>query len=432
MKPVDCYRLGEWQELFLPGCQLSAQDQELARQLGGEAGRVDIDELRSGLRVRARSWVGVVRFNAFELHILPKMAGGNLRLVEMLAFTSGLDALRRNQSLRQIQADSQGGLFDLFAWLLAEACERLLNGGLLYDYVVHEGDLPVMRGRLLVEAQIRRRLGQVDRLECRYDEHSTDILETQILSAALQVCARQVSHPGVSRQVRRLSAIFHELCSTAVLDLRSARPLIYHRLNQHYAEPHHLAWLILDALRIDDLFASGQTRSFAFLLDMNRLFEQFTQRFVEWALRGSGYLVYPQHRDRSILWDITHQQSYARAIPDLLLENPAAHTRLAVDAKYKQYDQRPVTTADLYQVLLYAYAYQPRAAHPHAILLYPTIADTDLVSAIQVRSEAQWSGANAQIAGINIGEALDEVRSQKAGRAASLIRELVCDALGVI
>ena len=424
---LDCISLAEWQEVHLPGRSLSPKDRELAAQLGGEAGRVDIDELRDGLRVCARSWVGVLRFESFEVRILPKLAGGNLGLVEMLAFTSGLNALRRNKGQRLLQTDPDGGLFDLLALLLAEACERLVNGGLLYDYITLEGDLPVLRGRLLVESQIRRRLGRVDRLECRYDEHSTDILENQLLSAALQVCAHRVTHPDVRRQVRRLSAIFAGLCQTETLDLRSARQsLVYHRLNQHYAEPHQLAWLILDALGIDDLFAAGPAHSFAFLLDMNLLFQQFIERYLEWTLRGSGLRLHAQRRDRSILYDLTRSQPYATVIPDLLLENPATGAHLPIDAKYKCYDDGKVSNADIYQAFLYAYAYQGGEERPRALLIYPSKQPSALRTDLQVRNSMQRVGAEVQVVGVNIGEALESIKSpEKASTFSNTIFQIV-------
>jgi hypothetical protein len=60
---------------------------------------------------------------------------------------------------------------DLIALLFAEAGERVVRGGLLNGYVRQEIDLPVLRGHLLGDRQIRRRYGRIDRLECQYADH---------------------------------------------------------------------------------------------------------------------------------------------------------------------------------------------------------------------------------------------------------------------
>ena len=48
--------------------------------------------------------------------------------------------------------------------------------------------------------------------------------------------------------------------------------------------------------------------------------------------------------------------------------------RVAVDAKYKLYDQRKLDSGDVYQGFLYAYAFSGAGelAVPTAVLLYPS------------------------------------------------------------
>ena len=79
------------------------------------------------------------------------------------------------------------------ALLLAEECRRVVRAGLLADYIEREEDLPILRGRLLLDRQVLRRFGRLDRLECRHDEHERDILENRILAAALRACGRRAA-----------------------------------------------------------------------------------------------------------------------------------------------------------------------------------------------------------------------------------------------
>lgn len=422
----------EWETRLLPGVRLHREDLPLLNQLTGPNGRVEIDELREGVRIRAKSWVGVLSFHEFEVRIVPKLAGGNLGLVDLIMYTSGLSALKRQSGLRTLDFDRRGSLFDLLALLFAQSCEHILAEGLLYDYIPMEDDLPILRGRLLVDQQIRRRMGRVDRLECRFDDHSSNTIENQLLAVALLKCSRLVSDRVVLNQIKRLFSVFNEACDASELDLTTARSdLFYNRLNSHYKEGHDLAWLILEGLGLENLFASGKTRSFAFLLDMNRLFEVFIYKLVAQLLRGQDCDVHYQRHDGSIIWDFFRNRSYAQVIPDLLVtQDRPAPARLAIDAKYKLYDEHKVNSGDIYQVFLYAYAYNLAAQqHPIALLLYPTEQKTEHQAALTIRALSQLPGARINLIGINIPQTLNELRSQPGENLRSLTDNIL-SALG--
>ncbi len=427
--------LAEWQTRFIDGEVLSPADQRLKQELAsGEEGRLLVDELRTGIRVTTRSWVGVVRFERFEVRVVPKLAGDNLGLVEMIQFATGLDALRRSSSARTLHAEG-GGLLDLLALLLAEASEMILRGGLLADYVEREDDLPVVRGRLLGDQQLRRRFGQVNRLVCRFDEHEQDIVENQLLAAALGRCSTRVTHGSVRRRVRRLLAIFQEVCRVDELNLEAVRGRItYHRLNEDYRNAHALAWLLLDGLGTRDLLAPGETRTFAFLIDMNRLFETFVFRLVDRLLAGTGVRVHYQRGDRSIILNASTNTPYARVVPDVLIEasgrGPAA--RVAIDAKYKLYDERKLSSGDVYQSFLYAYAYGSAGGRvlPAALLVYPSSTRSSRSVRLRVRSAQTLAAAEILALGLSIPDTITEVTGDIRGPATRAIIEAIQQGLG--
>src|SRR5206468_11348553 len=111
---------------------------------------------------------------------------------------------------------------------------------------------------------------------------------------------------------------------------------------------------LLDGMGVDDLLTPGDDACFAFLLDMNLLFEQFVAKLVRRVLNAPEYRVRAQAAERSIIWDTTTQRPYGRVVPDVLVE--AHGMRLPIDAKYKLYDERRLDTSDVYQTFLYAYA----------------------------------------------------------------------------
>jgi hypothetical protein len=174
--------------------------------------------------------------------------------------------------------------------------------------------------------------------------------------------------------------------------------------------------MILDGLGIDDIYASGRQRCFAFLLDMNRLFEDFVTRWFGELFQSSLYRVLPQRRDRSILWNAELGRPYKAIIPDLVVEPRKEPGRyLPVDAKYKLYDERTISSSDIYQTFLYAYAYGQTHVLPTALLLYPASATGGGQVRLHVRRTGGSTSAELLAVPIHIPTALKDARLGKVG-----------------
>ena len=313
--------LTEWTSEVYHGVALTQQDRAVVEKWSASADdRLQIEELRRGLRVRTRSWVGVVRLPTVEIRVVPKVPGDLLGLVRLLEYASGLDALIRLSDGATLEA-SGDSLLELVVLLFVEASERVLRRGLLSGYVEREDDLPIVRGRILGDRQLLERFGQLDRIICRFDELEHDVVENQLLTAALQVASSRVTSVGLRRRISRLRGVLEPICDTDQLNLAGARTtMTYNRLNAHYETAHQLGWLLFDALGIDDLFAPGEAQSFSFLLNMNQLFERFVTRVVEQVLPAARYRVTSQSLFKSVVWNVSSQRPYTSIIPDVVVE----------------------------------------------------------------------------------------------------------------
>jgi 5-methylcytosine-specific restriction enzyme subunit McrC len=426
--------LREWETAFLPGLHLTPGEARLADYLrSGTEAHLHVEPLRDGTRVTAESWAGVVHFEQFQVRVTPKLTGGALGLVDMIEFAAGLDSLRRLPAERLLSTES-AGLFDLIALLFLETCDALIRSGLFRDYREQEEELGVVRGRLLIDQQVVRRFGRLDRLICRFDEQEYDVLENRIIVAALGPCARYATHESVRRRAHLMNALFRQLCDPEALDPASAQQdLHYNRLNEHYREAHTLAFLILNGLGIDDVLAHGSTPSFAFLIDMNDLFERFVLRLIEYALPAAEYSVRYQRSDRSILWNADTNRPYAKVVPDILvIPRPSRQIQLAIDAKYKLYDETKVASSDVYQAFLYAYAFSAGRAVglPRAFLVYPSSSESAAWLRLQVRDSARMPAAEILALGISIPDALKEIRLGQRGPVTNALAEGISRAIG--
>lgn len=400
--------LQEWQTIERDLPPLSDRDRLLAEALSND-GRIGIEELRRRTRIRTTSWIGVVRFSSFEICVTPKYAGGTLGVLQMLSHTRGFDALKRLPASRALAIQGVH-LIDLIAMLLAEEAHRLARGGLLADYVTREDTLPMVRGRLLPLEQVTRRPGRVDRLECRFDEFESDVDENRLVAAGLDVIGRFCRRDDVRRNVNRARSVFDDACDAGALDAAwLADDVSYHRRNDHYRQAHLFARLILRNLAVRDIYTSGQANSFAFLIDMNRLFEEFVTSLVRRRLEPHGFVVRSQARDRSLLVDVVTNRPYHSIRPDIVAERLDAvgsRIRLPIDAKYKLYEDAKVAASDLYQAFIYGYAYGD-ASSGHAYLLFPSLGPTR--TDVRVRSEAGLWSAQISAVGIELTKVLAAV-----------------------
>jgi len=161
-----------------------------------------------------------------------------------------------------------------------------------------------------------------------------------------------------------------EACDPRLFDVEAAHATLeYHRRNEHYRDAHQLAWLLLRGQALDDLFIHGKGRTQAFLIDMNRLFEDFVTRLLEVTLADRGIQVHRQVRDRSVVVDAGSGRGYSTIIPDVLLE--AGLRTVPLDVKYKLYDEHPLDPKDVYQTFFYAYSCgrggEPASARHHRL-----------------------------------------------------------------
>ena len=427
--PNKTVRLNEWQTVKEPSLGLTEADRKLANQLAGDGGErcLLVEELREGLQIEARSWVGVVRFTDFDIYVEPKLAGNNIELMEMVEYATGLDALKRFWRERSLPAED-ANLFDLIVLLLTEACSALVKGGLQSDYVVREEVLPVLRGRLLADRQVMKQFDRADLLECRYDEYETDIPENQLLAAVLEICSQRVKNDFVRRQVRHLLEAFKQVCDPSNLNLNLLREtLSYTRLNEHYRKAHALAWLVVDGLGIRDLLRSGSTESFAFLIDMNLLFEQFLWRALNTLCSRKNLRVRYQLKNRSILWNGLKNEPYSSIIPDFLVDDPsesrAMKSCLPIDAKYKLYDELKLGNEDIYQCFLYAFAYGQSQSRrlPHAILVYPATKNVSSEQVVEIRNMSSSTLGKVYAISIHIPSLLQEVINDVQGVVSTMI-----------
>lgn len=238
--------------------------------------------------------------------------------------------------------------------------KQAIRRGLLQGYRSREETLAGVKGRIRFDDQLRKRFGIVPPIEVTYDDYTEDITENQILRAAIE----RLTKLRIRNQQHRISLNRLLPSFERVADLPLAGNAIpdisYSRLNEHYRPSVELARLILRATSFD--LAHGRVRSSGFLIDMNKLFEDFLVVALRETL-GLSLRAFPQNAKTKRLY--LDEDRTVRLEPDFSWWQEG-RCLFVGDAKYKDLSSKEIRHNDLYQLL----AYLTATNLPSGLLVY--------------------------------------------------------------
>ena len=134
----------------------------------------------SSYRLTAGPKVGAIEIGELSVLIEPKI--GIPQLLSLACYAMGVF---RSQEDRPFDFKESEALPDVLAIALASAARGAFVRGLLHGYREEEDALRTVRGRIMLEEQMRRRFGIGLPVEVRYDEFTDDILENRLVKAAV-------------------------------------------------------------------------------------------------------------------------------------------------------------------------------------------------------------------------------------------------------
>ncbi|MCY3958409.1 MAG: restriction endonuclease [Chloroflexi bacterium] len=304
--------------------------------------------------LRPNSKVGVIRLPDLTVEIRPKLPIDRVLFLASYA----LGAFQLKPEVTDI--DRSADLVEAMVQLFHQAVRRATGRGLLQGYQTREETLNVVRGRIRIEEQLRRRFGIAVPIEVRYDEFTPDIEPNRLLKAAVR---RLAWLPQRSPNTRRLlSAMRAVFANVSKVEYRPTHlpEVPVTPLNAHYQPALALARLILQSGAVE--LAAGKVQSASFLIDMNKVFEDFVAVALREALDLTEH-TFPQEARGRDLW--LDQGRDLRLKPDISWWQ-ANRCVFVGDAKYKRTTVHGAQNHDIYQALAYALA----AGLPSALLIY--------------------------------------------------------------
>ena len=141
--------------------------------------------------VRFSQHCGVLNLGTDTIEILPKIAGkeGNPDMCRKVL-------LRMLYAAKRVKTPPVGTasinlqkyyLLDVFILHFCEELFRQLRAGALLRYVSRSDNISVLRGKLLIEQQLKFNIAHKERLFCKFDELVEDNEFNQYIKCALQI-----------------------------------------------------------------------------------------------------------------------------------------------------------------------------------------------------------------------------------------------------
>ena len=373
---------------------------ELLWQSYGDKFQVDFPSPKTAnqWKLTSMGWVGHIPLKKdFEIHIHPKLPLQNL--FNMWAYAYQLKSFHLLDGL--VNVGSLVAFYDQLACILAQRVLTRTRQGLYLAYQARNGRLAFLRGQLDLQQVWQRPLQPT--LPCRYDIHTADTPDNQILAYTLSQIAR--SHrcrPAVQASIRRAYRALAGAVTPHEFQADDCYGRTYTRLNQDYQPLHALCRFFI--AHTGPQQANGQQKMLPFLVDMARLYEQFVAAWLQ------TYLPNPWRIRAQERINIGQQHNGLQFDIDLVLYGRDERPYAVLDTKYKT-PTRP-SNNDINQIIAYAKAKGCR----EAVLVYPVALERPLnvtLDGLRLRSLTFGLEANLELAGhqflVDLGTAVAEM-----------------------
>ena len=331
---------------------LDSKDRAFINNINRKQELLGIQVLENNFKFKANSYVGVIQLpSGLRIQIEPKI--DKIKLLYIFSYLCDIDYIHENETKYR-----DGDVFlDIIALLFKKEVEKILEQGILKKYVSREENINYLKGKLLIKQQISLNFINKNKFYCNFDEHTFDILENRIMLYALNLLIQLVHDSNLRIELSELKTILETSISREkIISKHEIDSIIFDRLNDYYIRMLSIARLIINQNYLQDL-STGEVSAFCFLVDMNKVFENYIFKLFTEAFRQEKIII-GQKRAKNLL-----EGTPKRTIkPDIIVTDLNDEMEFVIDTKYK----KDVVNSDLYQVIAYGLAHSV-----NSILIYP-------------------------------------------------------------
>jgi 5-methylcytosine-specific restriction enzyme subunit McrC len=292
--------------------------------------------------LKSKQYCGILNFENQDYYLLPKISkkddNTNLNVfiyMLMKAYNVKLD----NEDFASCKNEAHN-ILEVFIQIFAQKLIKEFKRGIYKEYITEQNNLTTLRGKYLINENLKHNFTNA-KIYCEYDEFSENNILNQFFLYAIKTLLLFTKNKILLKQCE---LILNEV-ENLNFDIKKLQ-LHFNRLNNRFKDSFDFAMLLLN--KSVPLFNKDK-KSFAFLFDMNELFEKFI---------GEIY----KDIDNS-----TRLQTQ-KIFGNLVLKPDIITSIMIIDTKYKKVkDKSDLSTADKYQMFVYGSNFNIK----DTMLLYP-------------------------------------------------------------
>lgn len=305
--------------------------------------------------LKAKQYCGILNFNNQDFYILPKIANHNDEkdaeqnlniFIYMLMYAYDVKLLNENTSLSENLKSNN--ILEVFVQMFANGLLQELKKGMYKKYITEQDNLSVLKGKYLINENLKYNFTK-NKIYCEYDEFSSNNSLNQFFLYTVKYLQKFVKDKKLLKQCE---LIFDEVEYKSV-DINKLN-IHFDRLNVRFKISFEIALLLL---RQSIPLFNQDKKSFAFLFDMNVLFEKFIARIVK-ELDSNAKI---QNSDNFGALTLK---------PDIIVKSK----NLIIDCKYKILKENKISNRnDRYQMYVYGNNFENIKSEINfrTMLLYP-------------------------------------------------------------
>ncbi len=298
--------------------------------------------------IKAKQYCGIINHNGKDFYILPKIADNddkdtNLKIFTyMLMYANNINI--KNENIATSLNHKSNNILEIFIQMFAKNLFKELQKGIYKEYITQEDNLPVLRGKYLINENLKYNHTK-SKIYCEFDEFSVDNKLNQFFLYAIKTLMTYTKN----KKLLKMCELVFDNVSFKKFDTEKINlDIHFNRLNSRFKDSFEFALLLLK--KSISMFDDGK-KSFAFLFDMNELFEKFIGQMIK---NNYDNVIIPNKNEK-------FGELYLR--PDIIKDD------MIIDCKYKCItDDKIASRDDRYQMYIYANNYD---AMTHTMLLYP-------------------------------------------------------------
>ena len=333
--------------------------------------------------VKARNYVGVIKYKNTQFEILPKLISEYeeedklsrekreeqnqtilKNLVFMLSYTKNLDVKSTNSAkLSKTENPFLEVLIREYAESLFECLKRLTPK----NYIREEDNLNYLKGKLKFTENITYNCANQAKFYCEFDEFSEDCILNQLFNY-VSICLHCISKDSNNKKLLKFIMNYYQDIKLVRFDKFKCKKIRLNRNQQLFKKPFELAKMFVEKSSVD--LSKNKFENITLLWDMNELFEEFIYQIIR---KHNLANVTAQKKKRLL---VCGSSTYRDTKVDIMVyDKDFNEPKTVIDTKYKKFTSfEDIASADIYQVSTYCLLHGVK----ESILLYPQWDDKEV------------------------------------------------------